>query len=131
MFIMSAGPTSIPQRVRQAMVRDFTNTDLDENYIAIHKATEQKVSKLLKTGARSFLMLGEAMLGLDGACASFTEPGARVLVLANGIFGEGFADFVRMYGGEPVMLKFDERHGISPEELERFLKKATASPMPR
>ena len=32
-----------------------------------------------------------------------TEPGDRVLILDNGIYGAGFADFVSMYGGTPVM----------------------------
>lgn len=29
-----------------------------------------------------------------------TEPGDKVLVLDNGIYGKGFADFVSMYGAD-------------------------------
>ena len=38
---------------------------------------------------------------MEAACASLTEPGDRVLVIDNGIFGRGFADFVSMYQGLP------------------------------
>ena len=43
------------------------------------------------------------MLGLDSACASLTEPGDNVLVLSNGIFGEGFKGLVKTM---EVMLLF-------------------------
>ncbi len=122
MLIMSAGPTHVPDRVRKAMVKNFTNTDLDPEYIRFHRECEKKVSKVLNTEAKSFLMLGEAMLGLDGACASFVEKGDRVLVIVNGIFSEGFADFVRMYGGEPVVYESDRREGIDVEDLKEFLE---------
>lgn len=123
MMIMSAGPTTVPQYIREALVKEFTNTDLDPDYIRFHRSMERKISRLLHTEATSFTMLGEAMLGLDGAAASFTESGKRVLILANGIFSRGFADLIRLYGGEPVILDFDDRRGIDPEQLEAFLKK--------
>ncbi len=50
-------------------------------------------------------MSGEGILGLEAACASLTEKGDRVLVIDNGIYGEGFKDFVTMYGGEYVLFQ--------------------------
>lgn len=122
MYIMSAGPTSISQKVRTAMLKDFTNTDLDQDYIKFQRGTEKKLSRLLHTEAKSFLMLGEAMLGLDGAVASFVEANDRVLVLSNGIFGAGFADFVKMYRGIPVVFASDMRHGLDLAGLKSFLE---------
>ncbi|MGL6174437.1 MAG: pyridoxal-phosphate-dependent aminotransferase family protein, partial [Cellulosilyticaceae bacterium] len=60
--------------------------------------------------------------GLEAACASLTEVGDRVLVIDNGIFGEGFADFVTMYGGEAIFFKSSWRKGIDEEELKKFLE---------
>lgn len=123
MIVMSAGPTLVPQNVRDAMVSNFTNTDLDKEYIKFHRNVEKKISKLLNTDSLSFTMLGEAMLGLDGACASFISPNDRVLVLSNGIFSHGFKDFALMYGGFPVVLEFDDRRGLDVEKLKSFLEK--------
>lgn len=121
--IMSAGPTSVNERVLRASQRPLVNTDLDAGYLEFHRATERKISALLHTNETSFLMLGEAMLGLDGSIASFVEPGDRVLVIYNGIFGEGFVDFVEMYGGVPVRYGTDHRRGIDLAALERFLSR--------
>ena len=51
-----------------------------------------------------------------------TEPGDRVLVLDNGIYGRGFADFVSMYGGCPELYSRDYRETLDVQELEAFLK---------
>ena len=70
-----------------------------------------------------YILGGEGILGLEAACASLTEPGDRVLVLDNGIFGRGFADFVTMYGGEAVSFVSDYHKPIDVAELEEFLRK--------
>ena len=49
-------------------------------------------------------MDGEGILGLEAACASLTEPGDKVLIIEDGVYGEGFADFVSMYGGVPEFI---------------------------
>lgn len=123
MIVMSAGPTSISDRVRKAMVRDFTNSDLDRKYPAIQHGVEAKISRLLHTDAPTFLMLAEPMAGLEGACASFVEEGTRVLCLVNGPFSQFLADFAGLYGGETVIIQLDQRRGIVLDELAAFLEK--------
>ena len=67
-------------------------------------------------------MSGEGILGLEAACASLTEPGDRVLVLDNGIFGKGFADFVKIYGGEPVLYSADYHRDFDVAALAAWLE---------
>ena len=100
MKILCAGPTSIDKRVMEVMGKSLTNPDIDPEYEKKHRQVEKKISKLLKTEATSFIMLGEGMIGLEGAICNLVEEGDRVLVLNNGVFGAGFADFVKFYGGE-------------------------------
>lgn len=123
LIIMSAGPTSVHPRVLEAARRPLKNTDLDESYVAFQRETERKLSRLLNTEAVSFIMLGEAMLGLDGSMASLVEPGDRVLVISNGPFGGGFHDMAQRYGAETAAFDGDPRHGIKVEELKEFLDK--------
>lgn len=122
-IIMSAGPTSVSSRVLEASRRPLKNTDLDAGYVAFQRGCERKISQLLNTNATSFIMLGEAMLGLDGAMASMIEPGDRVLVISNGVFGEGFHDFAHRYGATTAAFAGDLRRGIDLKELELFLEK--------
>lgn len=121
--IMTAGPTQVRENVRQARSLVTTNPDLDEAFYDFYKETCELLEKLLHSSGTAYVLGGEGILGLEAACASLTEPGDRVLVLDNGIFGKGFADFVKMYGGEPVLFTSDYRNPIDVNDLKEFLDK--------
>lgn len=119
--IMTPGPTQVRDNVRLARALATTNPDLDESFFEFYKETCNKIGELLKTNNEVRILCGEGILGLEAACASLTEKGDRVLVIDNGIFGEGFADFVTMYGGEAVLFKGDRKKAIDLKELKGFL----------
>ena len=120
--IMTPGPTQVAENVRLARSRECTNPDLDESFVEFYKETCEEISRLLHTNNETLILGGEGILGLEAACASMTEPGDRVLVLDNGIYGKGFADFVSMYGGCPELYSRDYRETLDVQELEAFLK---------
>lgn len=121
--IMTPGPTQVAENVRLARSLPCTNPDLDEAFVEFYKETCDKISRLLHTDNETLILGGEGILGLEAACASVTEPGDRALVLDNGIYGKGFADFVSMYGGVPELYTVDERNTIDTEALEKFLER--------
>ena len=92
--IMTPGPTQVKENVRMARSFPCTNPDLDETFVDFYKETCELISRLLHTGNETLILGGEGILGLEAACASLTEPGDPVLVLDNGVYGRGFADFV-------------------------------------
>lgn len=121
--IMTAGPTQVKENVRKARSLECTNPDLDLEFFDFYKETCQMLSKVTNTDNEAFILSGEGILGLEAACASLTEPGDRVLVIDNGIFGKGFTDFINIYGGEPVLYTADYRNPIVLADLQEFLKK--------
>ena len=120
--IMTPGPTQVAENVRLARSRECTNPDLDASFVEFYKETCEEISRLLHTDNETLILGGEGILGLEAACASMTEPGDHVLVLDNGIYGKGFADFVSMYGGCPELYSRDYRETLNVRELENFLK---------
>ncbi|WML36477.1 alanine--glyoxylate aminotransferase family protein [Clostridium sp. OS1-26] len=122
-YIMTPGPTQIRENVRLARSIETTNPDLDLQFYDFYKETCEKIGQFLKTKNEVRILSGEGILGLEAACASLTEEGDRVLVIDNGIFGEGFADFVKMYGGEPILFSGDRQREIDINELQKFLDK--------
>ena len=120
--IMTPGPTQVAENVRLARSRECTNPDLDANFVEFYKETCEKISHLLHTDNETLILGGEGILGLEAACASMTEPDDHVLVLDNGIYGRGFADFVSMYGGIPELYSKNYRETLDVKELEDFLK---------
>ncbi|EKS4342663.1 alanine--glyoxylate aminotransferase family protein [Clostridium botulinum] len=122
-YVMTPGPTMVRENVRMARAMETTNPDLDLQFYDYYKETCEKIGEFLKTKNEIRILSGEGILGLEAACASLTEKGDRILVIDNGIFGEGFADFVEIYGGEVVFFKGDRRRDIDIEKLKEFLDK--------
>lgn len=120
--IMSAGPTQVKENVRQARSLITTNPDLDPAFFTFYKETCDKLSHLLHTSNDTHILSGEGILGLEAAVASLTEPHDHVLVIENGIFGEGFQDFITMYQGDVTFFHGDKYQGIDIEALKAFLE---------
>lgn len=120
--IMTAGPTQVKKNVRLARSLECTNPDLDIAFYDFYKETCDLLSKALHTTNKAFILGGEGILGLEAACASLTEPNDRVLIIDNGIFGKGFADFVQIYGGKPVLYSDDYHTSVNVEKLKVFLE---------
>ncbi|MEM4527739.1 MAG: alanine--glyoxylate aminotransferase family protein [Desulfurococcaceae archaeon] len=126
-FIMTPGPTEIPYRVRSALMRETTNPDLDPEFLEIYNETRSMLRRLLGVYKGSlFIMTGEAMLGLEAAIANTVMNGTKVLVVANGVFGEGFADLVKAYGGVPLLVEACDdcwRRSADPAVIDRELER--------
>ena len=105
--VMTPGPTQVEENVRMARSLVCTNPDLDEDFVEFYKDTCELISSLLGTKNETLILDGEGILGLEAACASLSEPGDKVLIIENGVYGEGFADFVSMYGGVPEFYHAD------------------------
>lgn len=121
-IVMTPGPTSVRENVRLARALECTNPDLDLDFYDFYRETCEKLGRIMGTEGDVRILSGEGILGLEAACASITEDGDRVLVIDNGIFGEGFGDFVKMYGGEAVYFRGDRERGIDTAALRRFLE---------
>lgn len=119
--LMTPGPTQVNEEVLAARARIFKNPDVDLSFVEEYKQLCLKISRLLNTDKESFILGGEGILGLEAACASLIEPGDKVLVIDNGIFGRGFADFVTMYGGIPTLYTVDYRNTVDVEALRTYL----------
>lgn len=123
LLLMTPGPTQVADTVRHVRSYNVSSPIMDARFFDFYRETCNRMSELLGTKNPFYLMNGEGILGLEAACASLTEEGDRVLVLDNGIFGNGFADFVSLYRGTPVIASFDYHKPISYEELKAYLEK--------
>lgn len=121
--IMTPGPTQVKENVRLARSLECTNPDVDPSFCEFYKETCDILAQYMHTNNNVYILGGEGILGLEAACASLTEQGDRVLVIDNGIFGRGFADFVIMYGGKAVSYVLDYQKPIDVDALKKFLEK--------
>ena len=123
-LMMTPGPTMVRENVLRGRASFFGNPDLDPNFFVFYDELCKKTGKLFGAEkAQTIIMNGEGMLGLDSACASLTEPGDNVLVLSNGIFGEGFKGLVENYGGNVTLFETDLQKDFEIDKLRLLLEK--------
>ena len=84
------GPTSIPQRVRDAWNMDFGSSDLEGEFFELYADNQRLVQRLLGTKEDVVITLGEAMSILWGALKCTLKPGDRLLAVASGLHGAGY-----------------------------------------
>lgn len=119
---MTPGPTYIHEDVRSALAREITNPDLDSDFFEFYRTLCSKIGNLLKTDNEVIILSGEAILGLEAAVASLVEPKDKVLCIENGIYGYGFGDFVKLFGGEVSYFSSNRRNGTDIYALRDYLK---------
>jgi len=138
-MLMTPGPTAVPAPVRDAMGREVINPDVDPEFHRIYDRLTDRLATVYGTDpagdpgagsgagdsapeARDVVVPGgEGILGLETAIASLVEPGTEVLCLSNGLYGDGFANFVADYGGEATLLSTDYDDSLPLAELESVL----------
>ncbi|MFY4815808.1 pyridoxal-phosphate-dependent aminotransferase family protein, partial [Haloarcula sp. AONF1] len=126
-MLMTPGPTAVPEPVRDAMSRELINPDVDPRFREIYDRLTERLATVYGVDSggdadRDVVALGgEGILGLEAAVASLVEPGTEVLCLSNGLYGEGFADFVESYGGDATLVAADHDEPLPLDALDDAL----------
>ena len=121
-LLMTPGPTALPPEVREAAGRQLVNPDVEAEFTEFYRSLLEKLAAVYRTDDEVLILGGEGMLGLEASVASLIDPGEEVLCLANGVFGEGFADFVDLHGGDPVVHSVSSREGFDVEVVKELLE---------
>ena len=115
---MTPGPTTVPPRVRDRLGEPMPNPDVEQSFADLYDDLCHKLQRVYDTDDDVVVMGGEGILGLEAAIASTVAPGDDVLCLSNGLYGDGFADFVESYGGEPTLVSAAYTDPIDVESVE-------------
>lgn len=121
-LMYTAGPTEVPPQVLREMSRPIVNPDLNESFFSLYDKLCDKIKKVAGTSNDLFIMAGEGMVALDASIANLVESGDDVLTISSGVFGDGFVDMVRNYGGNPISVKAEYDSVASPNKIERLLE---------
>lgn len=121
-LLMTPGPTALPPSVREAMGRELINPDVDPAFQRIYESVTDKLAEIYGADQQVVIPGGEGILGLEMAIESLVEPGTRVLCLANGLYGAGFADFVENAGGEATTVSAADTDPLPIADFEREIE---------
>lgn len=98
------------------------NPDVEREFFELYDDVCGKLQRVYGTDDDAIVMGGEGILGLEAAIASTVGPGDEVLCISNGLYGDGFADFVENYGGDPTLVRADYTDPLDQEGVTSALE---------
>lgn len=109
------GPTTVPERVREAMARPMISHRGPE-FTGLVRRCEEMLQPVLGTRNRVLFFASSGTGMMEASLVNTLAPGERALISAHGQFGERFADIARALGAEVDTL--DIPWGRSPDAAE-------------
>ena len=118
-ILMGPGPSDVPARVLQAMAAPCIG-HLDPYFIKIMDETQRLLRNLFQTDYEFTIPVsGTGSAGMETCFVNLIEPGDRVLVCVNGVFGMRMSDIVGRIGGELIRLDFPWGHAVDPDLVRK------------
>jgi len=122
-ILLGPGPSNIYPEVLEAMSRS-TVGHLDPQFIILM----DEIKELLRYAFRTknditFAVSAPGSLGMETCLVNLVEPGTKVIVCINGVFGGRMKSIVERCGALPVIVEADWGTAIDPDKLEDTLKK--------
>ena len=118
---MGPGPSDVHPRVLAATAQP-TIGHLDPEFIGLMDEIKSLMRYAFKTNNSLTLPLSApGSAGMEAAFANLVEPGDKVVVCINGVFGMRMAENVRRMGGELVTVEDDWGTQVDPEKLRGAL----------
>lgn len=106
-LLMGPGPGNVPPRVLGAMNMPLLG-HLDPDFIAVMEECKAMLRTVFcTTNEITFPISGTGSAGMEFAFVNFLEPGDRVLVTVNGVFGTRMANLADRLGAQTTRLEFE------------------------
>lgn len=120
-FLMTPGPSNVPERVLQAMMRNAVDLGSPE-FVEFSRRCIDDLKPIFKTDKDVFLYTANGHGAWEAALANALSPGDRVLVPGTGQFSEGWAIIAESLGLRPDTIASDWRHAVDPNAVEDALR---------
>ncbi len=99
-ILMGPGPSNVDPRVLLAMAKPMLG-HLDPEFIRIMNSVQDLLRRMFGTkNALTIPISGTGSAGMEAAFVNVVEPGDRVLIGINGVFGERMADVAERCGAD-------------------------------
>ena len=123
-LLLTPGPLSTAQTVREAMLQDWCTWDDDYNIGIVQNIRTRLVALAAKHAEAytSVLMQGSGTYAIEAALIGATTKNSKLLILANGVYGDRMAEIARYTGLNHSVLTFEQTEPPSVTETERFLQ---------
>ena len=121
-ILMGPGPSDVSPRVLAAMARP-TIGHLDPQFVAMMDEVKAMLQYAFQTqNELTMPVSGPGSAGMETCFVNLVEPGDKVVVCQNGVFGGRMKENVERAGGVAVMVQDEWGCAVDPNKVEDALK---------
>ena len=126
-ILLGPGPSPVSARVMRALSEPVLS-HLDPEMVKILDDVRRRLSWIFgaEANAFSFAVSGTGTSGMEAAIANVTRPGAKVLVVVTGYFGERLVEIFTRYGAEVARVDAEWGRACDPDAVKRALDRQGA-----
>ncbi|MBQ0756912.1 MAG: alanine--glyoxylate aminotransferase family protein [Amphritea sp.] len=116
--LMGPGPSDVSPRVLAAMARP-TIGHLDPEFIRMMDEVKQMLQYAFKTDSPLTMPISApGSAGMEACFVNLVEPGDKVIVCQNGVFGGRMKENVERFGGIAIMVEDEWGKPVDPAKVE-------------
>jgi len=120
--LMGPGPSDVSDRVLQALARP-TIGHLDPAFVGMMDEMKQLLQYAFQTkNELTMPVSAPGSAGMETCFVNLLEPGDKVIVCQNGVFGGRMKENVERCGATPIMVEDEWGKVVDPNKLEQALK---------
>ncbi len=120
--LMGPGPSDVNPRILEALSRP-TIGHLDPAFVGMMEEIKELLHYAFQTENQLTLPVSApGSAGMETCFVNLVEPGDKVIVCQNGVFGGRMKENVERCGATPIMVEDDWGKVVDPNKLEEALK---------
>src|SRR5438876_11296891 len=122
-LLLGPGPSDAHPRVLAAMATPLVG-HLDPEFLVIMGQTQDMLRRVFQTkNMLTFPVSGTGMAGMEACVVNLIEPGERMVVCVNGVFGQRMKDVAERAGAVVTALEKPWGDVFGVDELRQVLQK--------
>ena len=104
-ILLGPGPSDVPPRVLAAMATPLLG-HLDPEFLALMNQTQDLLCQVFRTkNSLTYPVSGTGSAGMETCVVNLIEPGDRMVVCVNGVFGQRMTDVAGRAGAQVTVLE--------------------------
>ncbi|MEB3102606.1 pyridoxal-phosphate-dependent aminotransferase family protein [Ferviditalea candida] len=122
-LLLGPGPSEVYPTVLEQMSKPLLG-HLDPEFLKLMDELKLMLQQVFETGnPLTLAMPGTGSAGMETVFVNLIEPGDKVIICVNGVFGGRMADVAERAGAEVISLQQTWGDVFAPEQIEEALKK--------
>jgi len=121
--LLGPGPSDVHPRVLTAMATPLVG-HLDPQFLEIMNETQDMLRQAFQTrNALTFPVSGTGSAGMETCVVNLIEPGDKMVVCVNGVFGQRMTDVARRAGANVTTIERPWGEVFDPQQVRDVLRK--------